>query len=82
MIELKDSSITPDSLKTILDAVYKSELKVTEENVFEILKAAAHLQMRSIFEQCSKFLLEEMSAQLKKLDLQSLPKVILISYFL
>ena len=81
LIELKDSSVTPDSLKTILDAVYKSELKVTEENVFEILEAADHLQMMSIIEQCSKFVSEKIvSVQLKNFDdLQSLQKVFLNS---
>ena len=69
MIELKDESITSNALKIILDSIYTGDLHVTEENVFEVLAAAFHLQVTSVVQRCSDFLKKEF-VQLR-LDLQN-----------
>ena len=75
-IELRDNSVTPAALQIILDFVYKSEINVTEENVFEVLGAADHLQMTSVIDKCWEFMSETLVRdQLKKFDIQCLQKV-------
>ena len=69
VIELKDESITPDTLKIVIDSIYIGDLHVSEENVFEVLAAADHLQVASVVEQCCDFLKREV-VQLR-LDLQN-----------
>ena len=59
VIELKDESISPDSLKIVLDSIYTGDLLVNEENVFEVLAAADHLQVTSVVQQCCDYLLSE-----------------------
>ena len=79
VIELKDSSVTPESLEIILDSVYKSVLNVTKENALDVLVAADHLQMTDVIEQCSRFISEKIvSEQLNEFDIRSLQKVFLI----
>jgi len=48
VIELKDESISPDALKIVMDSIYTGDLRVNEENVFEVLAAADHLQVTSV----------------------------------
>ena len=69
MIELKDESITSNALKIILDSICTEDLHVTEENVFDVLAAAFHLQVTGVVQQCSDFLMKEF-VQLR-LDLQN-----------
>ena len=57
VIELKDESIAPDTLKIVMDSIYTGGLRVNEENVFEVLAAADHLQVTSVVELCCDFLL-------------------------
>ena len=59
VIELKDESISPDSLKIVMDCIYTGDLLVNEENVFEVLTAADHLQVTSVVQQCCDYLLTE-----------------------
>ena len=59
MIELKDENITSNAVKIILDSIYTEDLHVTEENVFEVLAAAFHLQVTSVVQQCCDFLKKE-----------------------
>ena len=59
VIELKDESISPDALKVVMDCIYTGDLHVNEENVFEVLVAADHLQVTSVVEQCCDFLKRE-----------------------
>ena len=68
VIELKDESISPDAFKIVMDSIYTGDLSVNEENVFEVLAAADHLQVTSVVEQCCDFLKREF-IQLR-LDLQ------------
>ena len=58
VIELKDESISSDVLKIVMDAIYTGDLLVNEENVFEVLAAADHLQVTSVVQQCCRFLTE------------------------
>ena len=59
VIELKDESISPDILKIVMDCIYSGDLYVNEENVFEVLAAADHLQVTSVVKLCCDFLLTE-----------------------
>ena len=78
-IELKDDSLTPAALQIILDFVYKTEINITEENVFEVLGAADHLQMTSAIDKCWEFMSETLVRdKLNKFDIQSLQKVFVL----
>ena len=57
VIELKDESISPDALKIVMDSIYTGDLRVNEENVFEVLAVADHLQVKSVVKLCCDFLL-------------------------
>ena len=57
VIELKDESISPHALKIVMDSIYTGDLRVNEENVFEVLAAADHLQVKSVIKLCCDFLL-------------------------
>ena len=59
VIELKDESISPDALKIVMDSIYTGDLCVNEENVFEVLAAADHLQVTTVVQQCCDFLKRE-----------------------
>ena len=59
VIELKDESISPDALKIVMDSIYTGDLRINEENVFEVLAAAVHLQVTSVVQQCCDFLKRE-----------------------
>ena len=59
VIELKDESISADALKIVMDSIYSGDLHVNDENVFEVLLAADHLQVTSVVQQCCDFLLTE-----------------------
>ena len=48
IIELKQDSISPDVLKILMDSIYTGNLRVNEENVFEVLAAADYLQVRRV----------------------------------
>ena len=59
VIELKDESISPDTFKIVMDSIYTGDLNVNEENVFEVLAAADHLQVTTVVQQCCDFLKRE-----------------------
>ena len=59
VIELKDESVSSDVLKIVMDSIYTGDLHVDEENVFEVLAAADHLQVTSVVQRCCDFLLTE-----------------------
>ena len=69
VIELKDKNFKSNALKIILDSIYNGDLHVTEENVFEVLAAADHLQVATVVQQCCDFL-EKAFVQLR-LDMQN-----------
>ena len=59
VIELKDESISSDAFKIVMDSIYTGDLTVNEENVFELIAAADHLQVTSVVQQCCDFLKRE-----------------------
>ncbi|KAL9986282.1 hypothetical protein ACROYT_G000404 [Oculina patagonica] len=59
VIELKDESMSPETLKQIIDFIYSGHLRVNRENVFQVLAAADHLQVTSVLQQCCDFLKKE-----------------------
>ena len=56
VIELKDESIAAAALKIVLDSIYSGDLQVNDENVFDVLVAADHLQVTTVVEQCCDYL--------------------------
>ena len=56
VIELKDESISAAALKIVLDSIYGGDLQVNDENVFEVLVAADHLQVTTVVQQCCDYL--------------------------
>ena len=56
VIELKDESISAAALKIVLDSIYSGDLQVNDENIFEVLVAADHLQVTSAVQQCCDYL--------------------------
>ena len=60
VIELKDESISAAALKNVLDSIYSGDFTaVNDENVFEVLVAADHLQVTSVVRQCCEYLQTE-----------------------
>ena len=55
-IELKDESISAVVLKIVLDSIYSGDILVNDENVFDVLVAADHLQVTSVIQQCCGYL--------------------------
>jgi len=58
-IELKGETISPDAFKIVVGSMYTGDLRVNEENVFEVLTAANHLQVTTVVQQCCDFLKRE-----------------------
>ena len=56
VIELKDESISAAALKIVLDSIYSGDLQVNDENVFDVLVAADHLQVTSVVQKCCGYL--------------------------
>ena len=65
VIELKDESISAAALKIVLDSVYSGDLQVNDENIFEVLVAADHLQVTSVVQQCCDYLQTQFIDQLQ-----------------
>ena len=59
VIELKDENISAAALKIVMDSIYSGEVHVNDENVFEVLLAADHLQVTSVVQQCCDYLNNE-----------------------
>ena len=60
VIELKDESLSPHVFKIVIDDyIYSGDLQINKENVFEVLAAADHLQVRNVLQLCCQFLLTE-----------------------
>ena len=65
VIELKDENISAAALKIVLDSIYSGNLQVNDENVFEVLVAANHLQVTSAVQQCCDYLQTQFIDQLR-----------------
>ena len=56
VIELKDENISAAALKIVMDSIYSGDVHVNDENVFEVLLAANHLQVTNVVQQCCDYL--------------------------
>ena len=74
VIELKDESISAAALKIVLDSIYSGDLQVNDENIFEVLVAADHLQVTSVVQQCCDYLQTQFVDQLR-FDVQTFCRV-------
>ena len=74
VIELKDESISAAALKIVLDSIYSGDLQVNDENIFEVLVAADHLQVTSAVQQCCCYLQTQFVDQLR-FDVQTFCRV-------
>ena len=74
VIELKDESISAAALKIVLDSIYSGDLQVNDENIFEVLVAADHLQVTSVVRQCCDYLQTQFVDQLR-FDVQTFCRV-------
>ena len=74
VIELKDENISAAALKIVLDSIYSGDLQVNDENIFEVLVAADHLQVTSVVQQCCDYLQTQFDDQLR-FDVQTYCRV-------
>ena len=74
VIELKDENISAAALKIVLDSIYSGDLQVNDENIFEVLVAADHLQVTSAVQQCCDYLQTQFVDQLR-FDVQTYCRV-------
>ena len=65
VIELKDEGISAAALKIVLDSIYSGYLQVNDENVFEVLVTADHLQVTSVVQRCCGYLHTQFVDQLR-----------------
>ena len=77
VIELKDESISAAALKIVMDSMYSEDLHINDENVFEVLLAADHLQVTSVVQKCCNYLLTEF-VQLR-FDVQTYCRICIIA---
>ena len=73
VIELKDENVSAAAMKVMMDSMYSGEINVNDENVFEVLTAADHLQVSSVVEQCCKYLIQ------LRFDVQTYCRVIMFA---
>ena len=78
VIELKDENISAAALKIVLDSIYSGDLQVNDENIFEVLVAADHLQVTSVVQQCCDYLQTQFIDQLR-FDVQTYCRVLAIA---
>ncbi|XP_070568288.1 kelch-like protein 26 [Ptychodera flava] len=70
VITLAYDSLTTEAFEIMVDFAYKSQLKLTRDNVFEVFMAADHLQMLSAMAMCAEYLLnlvDDMTIQVSHL---------------
>ena len=77
VIDLKDENISVAAMKIVMDSIYSGEINVNDENVFEVLLTADHLQVTSVVQQCCKYLETEVVEM--KFDVQTYCRVILVA---
>lgn len=59
VIELKDTSTSPEIFKIVLDSIYTGDLHVNQNSVFEVLLTASQLQVASVVQLCCDFVKKE-----------------------
>ncbi|XP_015769074.1 PREDICTED: kelch-like protein 25 isoform X2 [Acropora digitifera] len=77
VIELKDENISVAAMKIVMDSIYSGEINVNDENVFEVLLAADHLQVTSVVQQCCKYVHTEVVGL--RFDVQLYCRVIMVA---
>ena len=77
VIELKDENISVGAFKIVMNSIYSGEISVSDENVFEVLLAADHLQVTSVVQQCCKYLENEVVEL--RFDMQTYCRVIMVA---
>ena len=77
VIELKDENLSAAALKIVMDSLYSEEVNVNDENVFQVLIAADHLQVTDVIQQCCDYLKSEFIQQ--KFDLQTYGRICTIA---
>lgn len=60
-VELKGFERSSDGVEALINFSYSGVLKITFDNIDELLYAATHLQIRDAIDLCSKFLIESCS---------------------
>lgn len=55
--------IQGETMSWILDYVYTREIKLTEENIYDILPAANQLQVLELFELCENYLYKRLQTE-------------------
>ncbi|XP_044163373.1 kelch-like protein 12 [Acropora millepora] len=75
VIDLNDEfeNISAAAMKIVMDSIYSGEINVNDENVFEVLTAADHLQVATVVEQCCKYLIQ------LRFDVQTYCRVIMFA---
>ena len=60
-VELKGDDLTEEAFAMLLDFIYSSILPLNEENVLDVLEAADQLQVLSVVEKCSLYIVSNLS---------------------
>ena len=60
-VEVKGDHLTVEAFRLLLDFIYTSVLPVTEANVLDVLEAADQLEILSVVEKCSLFIMHNLT---------------------
>lgn len=60
-VEVKGDDLTVEAFRLLVDFVYTSVLPVTETNVLDVLEAADQLEILSVVEKCSLFIMHNLT---------------------
>lgn len=72
-VEVKADDLTVEAFRLLLDFIYTSALPVTEANVLDVLEAADQLEILSVVEKCSLFIMHNLTRD--KLHLETRLKI-------
>ena len=77
VIELRDENVSAAAFKIVMDSIYSGEINVNDENVYEVMIAADHLQVASVVQQCCEYLETEVVEL--RFDVQLYCRVIMVA---
>lgn len=60
-VEVKGDDLTVEAFRLLVDFIYTSVLPVTETNVLDVLEAADQLEILSVVEKCSLFIMHNLT---------------------
>lgn len=72
-VEVKADDLTVEAFRLLLDFIYTSALPVTEANILDVLEAADQLEILSVVEKCSLFIMHNLTRD--KLNLETRLKI-------